>query len=73
MIKRSATLDAILRELEAAGVKPTVVQNGHLKVRWQCGGKERSVTTSVSPSDWRAPRKARSFVRRMLRQDGVLR
>ncbi len=70
-MRRNSVLDAVLRELAAAGVKPTVVQNRHIKVRWSHAGHERTCMVSGSPSDWRAPLNARAWIRRQLRAEGV--
>lgn len=71
MVRRNPALDAVLRELAGVGIKPTVVQNGHFKVRWTHGGHDRTCVVSLTPSDWRAPMQARCLVRRRLRADGV--
>jgi hypothetical protein len=70
-VRRNPVVDAVLYELEAVGIKPTVLQNGHLKVRWSHAGHPRTCIVSGSPSDWRAPIQARAVVRRQLRADGV--
>jgi hypothetical protein len=70
-VRRNPVLDVVLDELAAAGIKPTVRQNGHIKVRWMHGGEQRTCVVPVSPSDSRAPLHARAWVRRQLRTDGI--
>lgn len=69
----SAELDAILDELNAVGIKPTVEHGGkHFKIQWQHHGHMRTQTAAVTPSDWRGVHNARADVRRTLRTDGIL-
>jgi hypothetical protein len=74
-MKRSSCLDAVLVELAKHGIRSQISNGGkHYRVRWMTPRSERrTVTVSVSPSDWRAPRRARSDVRRILRRDQMLR
>jgi hypothetical protein len=41
-------------------------------VEFEIAGERQLIIMSVSPSDWRAPRRARCHVRRVLRQRAVL-
>lgn len=67
-------VQAIVGELDACRIPYTVEVSGgsHAKIKWQAGQHKRLYFTGWSPSDWRAPKKARADVRRMLKQDGVL-
>jgi hypothetical protein len=63
----------VLQELGAAGIKPQVEHSHrHMKFQWEHNGEARTVIASSTYSDWRALKKQRSFVRRVLRADGVL-
>jgi hypothetical protein len=66
-------LEATTCELDAAGVAYTVEKTRHIKVRWTASGKPRMCVMSSTRSDFRATLNARATVRRLLRQDGVLR
>jgi hypothetical protein len=71
-VRRNPALEAIVRELRAAGIKPSVEEGGkHLLVRWLAhNGRRLTLTVSRSGSrEWRAPRNAGASVRRALRQD----
>lgn len=70
-MRRNPCIDAIVSELDAAGI-PCKIKQGrkHVKIVWD--GGRRFYFTSLTPSDWRAPIQARAGVRRMLRMDGRL-
>jgi hypothetical protein len=71
MSRRNDCLIATTRELKLAGCQYEIRQAGrHLKVHVPILGQ--SIVVPASSSDWRAPRNARSFVRRRLRQSGKL-
>jgi hypothetical protein len=68
-MKKNSVYEAIARELDGAGIRHTRSTRGkHEAVEFESGGKRQLIIMSASPSDWRAPRKARSYVRRVLRQ-----
>jgi hypothetical protein len=72
MSRRSETLIAVLGELEARGIEYEIRHGGkHTRVLWEVRAHKRVTFVSVSPSDWRAAKKARAFVRRQLREEGV--
>jgi hypothetical protein len=63
MARPNEVLAAVLKELEAAGIKPTVTygRRTHPKVRWTSpDGKVRSCVVSSTSSDHRARYSARS-------------
>jgi hypothetical protein len=67
-MRRNPSLQAVLRELDAAGIRHEVTTGGrHLRVSWEAGAGPRVTVVAVSASDHRAPRNARAFVRRQLR------
>jgi hypothetical protein len=73
-MRRNDVLEAITRELEAAGVSHEVREGGkHLLVRWTARHLTRTLTVQRGGSgEWRASLNARADVRRMLRRDGVM-
>jgi hypothetical protein len=72
MTTRNTNLDAVTAVLEAAGVHYTIRHSKHVRVRWIVGGHQRLIVVSRTGSDRRGDANARCTVRRMLRQDGVL-
>lgn len=73
-VRNNPCVEAIVKTLLDAGIRPEapeVTKGCHVRVRWQANGNKRQYHTGASPSDWRAPRKAASDVRRMLREDGL--
>src|SRR5262245_33136563 len=71
MARRNEVLAAMIEELDAVGIKPTIEQGRrcHLKVRWTTPcGRLRTVIVAGTCSGHRARYNARSFVRRTLRQ-----
>lgn len=73
-MRRNHHLDAVLRELETAGIRPEVRQGGrHVHVRWRGrGGIQRLVVLSNSGDFARGRANARAIARRLLRQDGLI-
>jgi hypothetical protein len=72
---RNPCLEAVLRELEAVGIRDVEQIHGgkHWQVRWRVNGHGlRVYSVPCSPSDWRSPYNARAQVRRLLREDGIL-
>jgi hypothetical protein len=69
MAQRNACLAATLNELDASGYRYTVRYGKHIKV--DVPALRQSIVVSVSSSDRLAPRKARSLIRRKLRQSGI--
>lgn len=68
----SPCVEAAVEELEQVGITPEVSNTSkHIAVRWSVGGQQRVVHVSASPSDFRAPMRAKSDVRRLLREDGI--
>jgi hypothetical protein len=70
---RNECLDAALRELATAGIRPTQRNDRrHIFLEWDLpNGKKRQYTVSISPSDWRSVSNTRADVRRMIREDGL--
>ena len=74
MTRRNERLAVVLKELEAAGIKPTIAygRRMHPKVRWtSADGKVRTCIVSSTSSDHRARHNARSLVRRLLRHQRI--
>ena len=72
---RNPCLEAVLRELEAVGIRDVQQIHGgkHWQLRWRVNGHGlRIYSVPCSPSDWRSPHNARAQVRRLLREDGIL-
>jgi hypothetical protein len=68
-LKKNPVYEAIARELDDAGIHHKRSTRGkHEAVEFEFGGERQMIIMPVSPSDWRAPRAARSHVRRVLRQ-----
>lgn len=66
-------IEAACAELRSVNIEPMVRPSGkHVAVVWDFEGKERSYFTAKTPSDWRAPLNARSDIRKILRNDGLL-
>jgi hypothetical protein len=66
---RNEVLDDTLAILAAAGIKPIVMRNGHVKVRWNdVHGRQRTLVIGASTSDWRALLNNRATLRRLLNQ-----
>lgn len=60
---------AISGELNTLEIPHHVVHKGkHQAMIFHHNNRTHSVSFALSPSDWRAPFKARSYVRRLLRQ-----
>jgi hypothetical protein len=75
MARRNEVLMMVINELKAVSIEPWIEDGrSHLKVRWTnpIQGETRTVIVSGTPSDRRARHNARSFVRRMLRIDGLI-
>ncbi len=67
-MRRNESLRAVLRELDAAGIRHQVTTGGrHLQVSWDAGAGPRVTVVAVSASDHPAPRNALAHVRRQLR------
>jgi hypothetical protein len=71
-MRRHPTLDIVLGELAAVNIKPTVIRNGHFKVRWSHAGHQRTCVVASSSASRHAPRDACACVRRQPRMDGLL-
>ena len=68
-MRKNPVYEAIARELNDAGILHTRSERGkHEAVEFETDGRRQLIIVSRSPSDWRAPRNARSHVRRVLRQ-----
>lgn len=66
-------LEAVSAELEAAGVKFTVRNGGkHIHLEWQHEGAARMFVVPATPSDRRGWLNARTDVRKILREDGLI-
>lgn len=69
----NACIDAAVAELRACNIEPTISHGGkHIAIEWKHNGQNRTFTTAATPSDHRAPLNARTDVRRMLRNDGLI-
>jgi hypothetical protein len=69
MTRKNEVLAAVLEELNAAGIKPTITygRRQHPKVRWiSPDGKVRTCVVSSTSSDRRARHNARSDVQKIL-------
>jgi hypothetical protein len=74
---KNSCLNAVLEELNAAGVRDISHANGgrHRQLRWAArNGDVRvfNVSFGTTSSDYRAAANARSEIRRMLKADGML-
>jgi hypothetical protein len=68
-LKKNSVYDAIVRELDDAGIQHTRSHRGkHEAVVFEIAGERQLIIMPASPSDWRAPRAARCHVRRVLRK-----
>jgi len=66
--KYNDAVDAVLQELRQHGLKPRVeIGRKHCRIVFLYRGQPHAITAGVSPSDWRAPVKARAYVRRLLK------
>lgn len=66
-------INSVCNEIRAVGLEPVVAHGGkHAAIRWSVNGVERIYHTALTPSDRRGHLNARSDVRNMLRQDGLL-
>jgi len=73
--RRNECLEVIRNELRSAGIRAYKVEptgSKHIRVTWYVNNIRRSVVSSGTASDWRAARNARSYTRRLLRQDALL-
>lgn len=71
-MKKSATVDACVDELEKAGVRHTVTWTSkHVHIHFGPELQHLHVS-SATPSDWRAPINERAQIRRELRSYGLL-
>ncbi len=62
-------MEAVTRELRQAGVTYQIEHGGkHLKIRYTLNGRSGMYVVAVSTSDWRAHKRARAGIRRLLRQ-----
>lgn len=72
-MRSSSCIEAVCEELKSAGVEPAVRTAGkHAAITWKHGDVERVYHTALSPSDHRSHKNARSDIRRMLREDGLI-
>lgn len=73
---RNECLDAAIAELSSAGVRDVKRSYGskHLQLRWVVNGSgiERMYSLPITPSDWRSASNTRATIRRILREDGML-
>jgi hypothetical protein len=66
---RSEILDDTLATLAAAGIKPTIAQNSHIKVQWRDAcGRRHTLIVSTSTRSRRALKHNRATLRRLLAQ-----
>jgi hypothetical protein len=73
MSSRNEVVDRVLEELERYGIRGQVNERGkHLEIAWAYqDGRSRQLFVSRTPSDWRAPVKARADTRKILRTDNI--
>ena len=64
--RKNPPLEAVLAELAIIGIKPSIDQGKHLKLRWAYAGRSHTTVVPFSASDWRAARNAKAFVRRQI-------
>lgn len=69
---KETPVTAVLAELVSAGVEHRVDQGKHYKVRFWVGGRQYTYVVARTTSDHRAILNARTGVRRILRDLGVL-
>jgi hypothetical protein len=72
MSRRNETLDAVTAELDAVGIGWDIRECRHYKVAFVLKGKSQTIVVPRTPSDYRAPKAARAFVRRVLRRNDVV-
>jgi hypothetical protein len=66
-------LKTTMTELQLVGIKGEVTKNGrHPRIHWIANGHQRAVTVAISPSDPNAHKVAQRLVRKLLREDGIL-
>lgn len=72
--KRNPCVDAAVSALREGGVYDFQIVPGgkHLQLRWSHGGGTRFCAISATPSDRRAPQNTRADVRKILKQDGLI-
>ncbi len=67
-MRKNECLIAITDELDDAQIAYVVQTGGkHLQILFTLNGRDRKCICPVSPSDRRAPRHARAYIRRVLR------
>jgi hypothetical protein len=73
-MSKNLVLDVVMRELALYGIKPKIEQSKHLKVTWITPkGEHRTVTVPCTPSEGkRSHLNNRAWVRRLMRQDGMV-
>jgi hypothetical protein len=65
---RNEVLRDTLATLAAAGIKPTITQNSHIKVQWRdAGGHRHTLVVSSSTRSRSALKANRTILRRLLR------
>lgn len=73
MKAKDSPMEAVCRELEAAGIPYRVVCQRHAKIWFTVGGREHCYVTTVNGKKAnRAWRNCRADIRRLLRQLGAL-
>jgi hypothetical protein len=77
MSRRNEELEAVLSELAEAGVRDVIrsQDNKHIQVRWEARGSAtgpRMYVVPSTPSDVRGVQNARSGIRWILKEDGML-
>jgi hypothetical protein len=72
MSRRNEVLDAVTAELDAVGIGWDIRECRHYKVAFILKGKPQHIVVPRTPSDHRAPKSARAFVRRLLRGNDVV-
>jgi hypothetical protein len=67
-MRKNEAPDEAIKMIRAAGFKPHVTRNRHVKIGWldECG-QSQLLVIAFSPSDWRARRQSRAMLRRLLR------
>jgi hypothetical protein len=74
-LKQNPCLQAALSELAKVGIRDVERSYGgkHLQIRFKANGSgTRMYSMPLTPSDWRSPNNVRADIRRMLREDGLL-
>lgn len=68
-------INIVQDELARVGIKIHTIQptgHGHMRLRFLINGKEQTLITGTSKSDWRATHNQRSRIKRLIREHGLI-